>query len=162
MLSSRSGGRGFTIFELAISLIIVSIVATVISINWPRFTINLNAQAESLVSDIRYTQNLAMTKGERYRLVKTSPNSYQIINSADVAVIMPSGSSMVTLGNKISFGNFASLPQNLIAFDGKGIPYVDTTIPSTPLKEIATIALMADGNTVIVTIYPETGSVTTS
>jgi prepilin-type N-terminal cleavage/methylation domain-containing protein len=160
MVLQRPRCYGFTLVELVIVLMVLGIIASVVSINWPSSTIALNTQVESLANDIRYAQNLAITKGERYLLVKTSPNSYQITNNKGIAVTMPSGNSTVTLGNRISFGKFINLPQDLIAFDGKGIPYVDAAIPGKVLKEIATISLIADGNTATVTIYPETGSVT--
>ena len=144
MTTQKSNYCGFTLIEIAITLIVIGILATVITINLPRSTVNLNTQAELLANNIRYTQNLAMTKGERYRFkISTQTNSYSINNST------------IYLDKQTSFG---SVTNNLIIFNSNGIPYIDT---KTPLKETATIALTAaDGRTVIITIYPETGSVT--
>jgi len=157
MPRNKQNYRGFTLIELAITLLVVGTIAVVISISWPSFTINLNAQAELLADDIRYAQNLSLSKSERHRLVKTSANSYQITNSVGTPVVMPTGSSTVTLGSGISFGAISNLPNNLIVFDSKGVPYVDTGNPGTPLSTMATITLAASGNTKIISIYPETG-----
>ncbi|CAL7964106.1 conserved hypothetical protein [Gammaproteobacteria bacterium] len=150
---------------MVVVLMILGIVATVVSVKLSRSsTIGLNSQAEMLASDIRYTQSLAMTNGERYRLVKTSSSRYQIQNSAGVAIVVPSGmpsdSFTVELGDKIFFGDFTKqLPNNFIAFNSKGVPYIDA---STPLKKIATIELVTNGNKAAVLISPETGFVTVS
>ena len=148
---------GFTLIELAITLTIIGIVAAVLFVTWPSFTINLGAQTELLADDIRYTQNLSLSRSERYRLVKTSATSYQITNSAGVAVVMPTGSSTINLGDGISFGALTNLPNDFIVFDSKGVPYVDLGSPGTPLNAAATITLVANGNTKVILIYSETG-----
>jgi len=162
MLNRKSIYSGFTVIELVIVLVVAGVIATVISVRWPGFSINLNAQAELLADDIRYTQNLAMTKAQRHRLVKTSANSYQIADSTGAVVVMPSGASSVTFGSGISFGSITNLPNNLIGFNSQGAPYVDTGTPGTALSTVATIALTSSSGTSIVSIYPETGWVVTS
>lgn len=152
--------HGFTLIELAITLVVMGIIATIIFVKWPSFTtISLNAQAESLANDIRYAQNLAMTKSECYWLVKDSDHSYQIKNSSG-PIILPSGRSRASFDKEVSFlGNFANLPNNLVAFGKKGIPYVDSGL-ERKLEEIATITLTGNGSIVSIQIHPETGWVT--
>lgn len=160
MAAQKSSYNGFTLVEVIIALIVIGILVAMISISFLHNTIDLESQAVLLVSDIRYTQNLAMTKGERYRLVIAPlSSSYQIINNDDVAIVMPSGNSGVMLDKKISLST-TNLPKNLIIFDSKGIPYVDTS--DTKLAEIATISLTAGNSTAMVSIYPETGWATIS
>ena len=151
--------KGFTLIELVMVLILISILAVFASINWPGRSINLAAQAEQLVNDIRYAQTLGMTKGQRYRWVKTSATSYQITNNSGTAIIMPSGGTTITLGTGISFGTLINLPNNLIAFDGQGIPYIDTATPGTALAANASIPLTADGQTKTIVVSPQTGRV---
>lgn len=146
---------GFTIIELVIIIAIMAILAAVAIAKWPGKAINLSAQAHALVSDIRYTQNLSMTKGTRYKLVKISSSSYQISNLPGTIVV-----TTVTLGSGISLGSFTNLPNNLLAFNGKGEPYIDATTPGTPLAVTASIDITASGHTKTISISPETGRVT--
>ena len=65
-IRSAIRGRGFTLRELMIVMVIVGIIS---AIALPR-TINdpvmLSTQASQLAGDIRYVQTLAMTQGQRY------------------------------------------------------------------------------------------------
>lgn len=162
MLNNKLNHNGFTLIELVMTITIIVILAAAIFVVWPSFPIKTTAQAGLLASDIRYTQNLAMAKAERHRLVITSSNSYQITNSAGAAITLPSGNSMVVLGGGISFGAITNLPNNLIAFDSRGIPYVDTSSPGTALSTTATITLAGNGSTNTISIYPATGWVISS
>lgn len=153
---------GFTLLEFIITLIILSILMVGVYIAWPGLTVSLDAQAYQLASDIRYTQALSMSKGERYRFVKLSSTTYQITNSAGTAIILPRGVTTITLNSGITFGTLTNLPNNLIAFDGKGIPYTDTGSPGTALSSTATLPLTASGETKTVSVTPETGRVSVS
>jgi len=159
MISLRDS-KGFTLIELVITLSIVGLVTAVLLLSWPKFTANLDAQAGLLADDIRYAQNLSLTKSDRYRWVKVSSNSYRITNSAGTAITLPSGNTTVTLSSGISFGVLTNLPNNLVAFDSRGVPYVDTGSPGTTLNATATIILTSSAGSKIVTIAPETGWVT--
>ena len=115
------------------------------------------------MNDIRYTQQLSMTRGERYRLVITpATNAYKILNSAGTAITMPTGNATVTLKSGITFGALTYLPNNLIVFDCQGIPYTNTVAShgGTLLGNTATIPLTAGSLTKTVSISPETGRVT--
>ncbi|SRR5579883_91457 len=152
--------KGFTVVELIIVLVVISILAVGAFISWPGRGINVYGQATQLANDVRYTQVLSMTKGQRYRLVKTSSTTYQIQNSSGTAIIGAMGSTTVTLGTGISFGTLTNLPNSLIAFDGNGTPYVDTGSPGTALSSTATMPLTDGSNTNTVSITPQTGRVT--
>ena len=54
--------------------------------------------------------------------------------------------------------SLSSLPNNLIAFDGKGIPYTDASA-STALAATATLTLTFNNQTRSVAVARETGSV---
>jgi prepilin-type N-terminal cleavage/methylation domain-containing protein len=151
--------NGFTLLELVIVILVMSILARVIFIKWPGTTINLGAQTEQLANDIRYTQALAMTHGQRYYLSKASNTTYQIKNNAGTAILFPQGNTTTTLNSSITFGTLTNLPNNLIAFDGKGIPYTDSASPGTALAVSATIPLTAGGQTTTIVISPETGRI---
>jgi len=153
--------QGFSLIELIIVIIVMSILAILPFINMPGPGLNLDAQAKKLANDIRYTQSFSMTKGQRYRLViTTGSSSYQILNTAGTAVRFTSGNTTTTLNSGISFGTLSNLPNNLIAFDGEGIPYTTTGSPGTALAANATIPLQSSGSTTNVIIAPMTGTVT--
>ena len=155
---------GFTLIELALVIIIVSIIAVVALLQLsPAGNINLGAQAKQLASDIRYTQSLSMNKDQRYYLsITTASNTYQILNASGTAVILPMGNTTVTLNSGIAFGTLTNLPNNLIAFDGKGAPYTSTGAGGTALSSTATIPLTSGGVTRTVSITPATGLVSVS
>ena len=154
---------GFTLIELSLVIIIISIISAVALLQMsPATNINLGAQANQLASDIRYTQSLSMNKDQRYYLSKTSSNTYQILNAGGTAVILPMGNTTVTLNSGISFGTLTNLPNNLIAFDGKGAPYTSTGSGGTVLSSTATVPLTSGGVTRTVSINPTTGLVSVS
>jgi len=152
--------QGFTLIEVIIVIVIVSILAVAPFVSMPGSGLNLSGQAQLLANDIRYTQSLSMTKAQRYRLVITAgSNSYQILNTAGTAVRLASGNTIATLNSGISFGTLTNLPSSLIAFDGDGIPYTTTGSPGTALSANASIALQSSGSTTTVVITPLTGKV---
>ncbi len=152
--------QGFTLIEVIMVIVILGILAVMPLINMPSGSLTADGQAQQLASDLRYTQSLAMTKAQRYRLVITSgTRSYQILNTAGTAVRFASGNTTVTLSSGISFGTLTNLPNNLIAFDGEGVPYSTTGSPGTPLSANAAIPLQSSGSTKTVIVVPLTGQV---
>lgn len=153
--------QGFSLIELIMVIIVISILAVVPFISMPGPGLNLDAQGQKLANDIRYAQSFSMTKGQRYRLViTTGTSSYQILNTAGTAVRFASGNTTTTLNSGISFGTLTNLPNSLIAFDGEGIPYTTTGSPGTALAANATIPLQSSSSTTNVIITPITGTVT--
>lgn len=150
---------GFTLIEMLSVIILISILSIFVVINFPRYSINLGGQAQQIANDIRLAQTLAMTRGQRYRWIRLSSTTYQIVNSAGIPLLMPGGTTIVTLSTGITFGTLTNLPNNLINFDGKGIPYTDTSSPGTPLAANASIPLTASGDIETITVNPGTGRV---
>lgn len=152
---------GFTMMELVIVILILGILAVMPFYQWPGRVINLDIQAKLIVADLRYTQSLAMSKADRYRLVGTSATTYQILNGAGSAVLFPSGVTTASLDDGLSFGTAANLPNSLVAFDSRGMPYLDAAIPGTPLAFGTSYSFtISDGtNTKIISITPITGRI---
>src|SRR5580692_1274568 len=103
---------GFTIIELVVVMLIIAVLAVNVLNTYQGAPIDVGAQANQIVDDIRYTQALAMTKGVRYRIVFTtsSPYSYQILNASGTALMLARGNTTMTLGAGISFGAMTNLP----------------------------------------------------
>ncbi len=154
--------QGFTLIELVLVLVLAGIIATFAIPRWD-MSINASADAQRLASQIQYTQMLAMTHAQDFMLnLSTSAGTYNISTTTGTAVPDPiTGSNSTALGSNTAFGTITNLPNNLIAFDGLGIPYIDSAL-STPLASIATIAISQGNKTYTVQINPTTGWVSFS
>lgn len=153
--------HGFTMLEMVVVILVLSIISVTVIYNWPGTTINIDAQAREFANDIRFTQSLAMSRDERYRIIEASSTTYQILNSSGSTVPLPNGLATATLNSGLSFGAWSNLTNHLIAFDGRGTPYLDAATPGTPLAVGTTysITIIGGGNTKTITIAPLTGRV---
>jgi len=151
---------GFTLIELTITIILIGILSVGVFLNWSGSKLNVYAEARKIAADISYAQSMAMTSGQRYRFVKISNSSYQIQNNSGTPINFLSGQT-ITLNKYVTFGSFTNLPNNLINFDGNGVPYTDTASPGTALASTAVINLSTSGQTTTVSIAPITGRATT-
>ena len=137
--SFTTSSDGFTLIELVAVIVVISILSIYAL---PKVASNatlVNFEAIRVLNDIRYTQLLSMLSGQRYRWVKTSSTSYQILNFAGSAVMLPNGSTTYTLASGVSFGSLTNLPSSLIAFDTTGTPYTTSSSPGTLLSSTAMI-----------------------
>ena len=152
---------GASLIELVMIILIVGALAVMPLINWPGTGLNIDAQAKQFADDIRYTQSLSQSKAERYRIVEASATSYQILNSSGTPITFATGSTAITLNSGLSFGTWTNLSSNLIAFDGRGTPYLSTGTPGTALSAATsyTVTITGGGNTKTITITPITGMV---
>lgn len=156
-LSHRVISQGFTLIELTIVILLVGIISTMVYVRWPATGLGVEFNVRQVLYDIRYAQALSLTSGQRYRWVEISSTSYQITDESGTAVLLPSGASTVTLANNVTFGSFSNLPNNLIAFDSQGVPYIDSAYPGTALSAIAAIPIVSGSVTRSVLITPQTG-----
>ena len=159
-IMGRAKQGGFTLIELITMMTIIGILAVLVV---PRLTgqaINLSATTAKLAADIRYTQSLAMSQGQRYRINFTA-SSYQITDINGVAIVYPmTGSTAAVLVSPATLSGYnPPLTNNYVVFDSKGVPYVDSTSPGTALAANAVITLTSGSDTSTITIAPETGRV---
>ena len=151
--------RGFTLVELVAIIVLVALLAFTALPRLPDVNaMDVSSLSEQLAADIRYTQTLSMTRGDRFRINLTSA-TYQITDSSGLNPEIHPGSgstSAVVLEGVALSGYSPPLVNNYVAFDGRGIPYVDA---STALSANATITLTAGGSTKSIVISPETGRV---
>ncbi len=149
--------HGFTLIELIMVIVLIGIISITILPQWTGTSLRLEFEAARILNDIRYTQMLSVISGKRYRWVKLSSSSYQIVDETGTAIILPSGGSQQTLASNVSLGSLTNLPNNLVAFDSLGAPYTNTAIPGTALASTASIALSSGSSTRSINITPQTG-----
>ena len=144
---------GFTLIELIMVMSIISVLF-IATIRWPGRTINLGAQTQQLVNDIRYTQFLAMSRNERYR-ISLATNQYTLTQlDGNTPENFPGrATNIVTL----EIGTTLTTTSASLIFDGNGIPY-DNSVTALTAEE--TISLTTEGTINTITISPETGKVT--
>ncbi len=151
--------KGFTLIELVMVIVLLGIMAAVVV---PRFvnvsSMNAAAFADKLRADIRYAQNLAMARNQRYRVyVNTAPaptpNGYAVVNvSSGMVAQDPAGQG--TLSVTLNTGQYAGItvntpPGGYVEFNSLGA--------STAGADV-TITVNGDA-TLTVTITAQTGAV---
>lgn len=148
--------QGFTLVELVLVLLLTAILSVVAVNQWPGSDINLSAQADQLVGDIRYTQALAMNRGQRFR-INFNSSGYSITNAAGTAAVPHplTGANAVALNS----GMTLTSTNSFLVFDGNGVPYTTATSPGTALAANAVITLSAAGQSRTVRVSPQTGRV---
>lgn len=157
--------RGFTLVELIVSMLLISILAVAV---WPRApsreSLTLQARADQLASDIRYAQTLSMTTGQRHCLTLNPTagppySGYTLTTAASncvTAVAHPAGLAQpISLCVSGTCVTTPALANDYLQFDGLGIPY---TAAATPLAANAVITISDDGSKTV-TVSPQTGRV---
>ena len=155
---------GFTLIEALIVIIVLGILAFAVRLKWSESTAYLDQQALIFASDLRYTQNLSMSKNERYRLEILSANSYRILdNNGNPQTIPPNRgdpvTKVVTLEHNITFKQVTGITDTII-FDGIGVPYKTAPIEKLAVDVVITLENQ-DGATRDVSISKITGKVST-
>lgn len=150
---------GFTVIELVMVMVLVGLIS-VAMISWPSKRIDLRAQARQLVADLRFVQSTAMSQQAGYR-VNFAAGQYTLTDSsAATALLHPmTHSNTVSMPSGVILST-SGLSNGYVLFDENGTPYTDAS--GTLLSSNAVVTLSASGNSVTVTITPDTGKVEAS
>src|SRR6195256_7007815 len=92
-IRSAIRGRGFTLRELIIVMVIVGIISAIALSRTSNDPVMLSTQVDQLAGDIRYVQTLAMTQSQRYIVSFPSASSYRFLDSAGNPVVHPANGS---------------------------------------------------------------------
>jgi prepilin-type N-terminal cleavage/methylation domain-containing protein len=156
---------GFTLVELVITILIISVLAVSVLVQWPALTVSIGAQAEQIASDLRFAQTFSMSAGQRICFL-ISGNTYSLVASANAGPLtMSRGITSTALATNITFGSIT--PSSMFVFDGQGVPYSSSSTTCNNANAQAATALTAAGSIVIngggqtrtISISPETGRV---
>lgn len=158
--------RGFTLAELIIVLVIISIIA---AIAVPMYSsaagVQLKTAANVIASDLEYAKSMAISTGQTYQVVfDTATESYSMKNSAGAVITHPvhiGANYIVNFAsdsrlNKVDIVSTTFGVGGTIKFDYLGTPYNGAgTILSN-----GSILIRAEGNTMTIKIEPTTGYIT--
>ena len=152
---------GLTLIEVILVITIIGVIGVTAVTNWETDYISLATEAEILASNIRYSQSLAMSKGDVFKLKKLSGSTYSLTNSQGKALVFSNGKKKYKFSNNIKFTKWQNLNRNLIAFNARGTPFYNS---NSPLKELSSdkqysIGISDGSNVKTIFITPVTGKV---
>ncbi len=155
---------GFTIIEMIVVLLLMSIIAAVVLGRSITSTdLDLNAQTDKIRNHLRYAQSMAMkTAYDDFPFwgIQSNGNEYWLFRRASPSntneeVRLPGG-DYSGASNRVSATDLGvSLNTFTVYFDRIGKPYDETNTAITSVKAITITA----GGTRTVTVEPETGLV---
>ena len=149
---ARPRTHGFTFLELVAVLLVIGVLAAMALPRVVTQSINLSAIAAKLASDIRYTQSLSMSQGQRYRINFLSTTTYQITDIIGVGTPIAhpiTGTAVISVAPATLSG------YTNITFDSQGVPYD----AAGALAANVVITLAAGSDTRTLTLSPATGRV---
>ena len=153
--------KGFTLIELVMVLILIGIIAVVAI---PRLSdvtaTNAGAFAKKLRADMRYAQDLAMTRNQRARITfRTLPNGYDITLGGNPVTDPATGSPFsITLNT----GQYAGISISAVEFSGSYIEFNTLGVPFESGGMLAvskSVTVSGGGINQNVTVQPQTGAV---
>ena len=143
--------KGFTFIEFIMVIMLIGIIAVYAAPRLSNVTdMETGAFADKLRSDIRYAQNLAMTRNQRYRVYFNGSgggapaSGYSVVNnSTGLTAPDPAGSGnlIVTLNTESYAGITVSTPAGgFIEFNSLGVPTAAATLTIAPGGQQVTVA----------------------
>ncbi|MFB0525158.1 MAG: GspH/FimT family pseudopilin [Phycisphaerae bacterium] len=163
----RAQGRGFTVIEILIVVVLIGIAALIaVPMMSSAASIQIRAAANMIAADLEYAKSMAISRGQNFSVVfDENTESYQIENQAGTVIPHPVKKGF---DYAIDFGNDSRLDRvdivdadfdpdssQTITFDYLGSPYSGAGT-SSPLNS-GTITLQAGGITKRVRVVPVTG-----
>jgi MSHA pilin protein MshC len=158
--------KGFTLIELVMVLVLIGIIAAIAIPRLPSTAgSKAGAFAGKLQADIRYAQNLAMTRGTRSRVDFSVANQYSVLSSQTGVCSFTSTFDPAASGPfivRVNTGMYAGITlapsMNCLEYDSLGRPYNCTGLGNVCSSTFSgmTIAISSGGS---VTVSAQTGAV---
>ena len=157
--------RGFTLVEMIVVMLVLSILAVTVGMRWNAPTTILPYQAELMARNLRHAQLLAMNWGQTLQVSLLSPTNY-IVRCAVASATPPCNGTGPIMDPASNTGTFnATLSNNatvtgpaLLAFDRLGRPV--NPVSSALYVVVNTYTLSVGSVTWSARVNPITGFVT--
>ncbi|MDF1795211.1 MAG: type II secretion system protein [Coxiellaceae bacterium] len=151
---------GFTAVELITVIVVIGILGALaiqpLTVN--QDSMKIDAEAQRLLTDVRYTQALSMFRNARYQLNFSSSTTYAILTPAGGAFnYFAAGGTSITLESGTTLSKSGA---NYLIFDGRGIPYTSSTSDNDSVSALSgtyTITLTNSSGSETISISAETG-----
>lgn len=168
----RRNHRGFTVLEIVVVLVLMSIItAVVLGRSITTTDVEVAGQADKIRNHLRYAQSIAMKRSDTVWGIKFSGSEYWFFSGSnpDNGEVRLPGGEYDGASNRIDLSalgvsvTVTGLTTGAVFFDNIGKPYTDGAtnnplggIPPNPAAK-ATITVSAAGTSRTIQITPETG-----
>jgi prepilin-type N-terminal cleavage/methylation domain-containing protein len=156
--SCRRRGFGFTVVELLIVVVILSIVAlTAIPMMSSAASIQIRSAANMIAADVEYARSMAISRGQNYRVVfDKNADSYQIVDLNGNVIQHPVKKGFTYV---IDFRNDSRLSRvDITNASFNGLQTVEFDCLGSPVNG-GTVNLQAGAVTSTISVEPVTGFV---
>ena len=149
----KTNERGFTILEVIVVLILISIVSVVIISRTTNIQqIDLGAQVDKVQAHIRYANTMAMKRSDTIWGIKCDGDDYWLFKTNDPDT---ASNQVRFLGEDSDKVPMPDMNAFTLFFDKYGIPYTAYTDESTNTPVSTPLSIQIDSQTFNIT--PETG-----
>ena len=154
----RDSRSGFTLVEVVIVVVILSIVAlTAVPMMSSAASIQIRSAVNMIAADIEYARSMAISKGQNYSVVfNKDTDSYQIEDQSNTVIQHPVKTGFPYVVNFRTESRLSRVDITSANFDGNQTVTFDCL--GSPING-ATINLQAGGVTSTVRVEPVTGFV---